>query len=492
MSRSDRLTIEVLGDSGAFSPAGKGIAYRIQAGEASFLVDCGAPVLSGLGPEALDRLDGVIITHAHDDHRRWLSDLLLHRTFTSEEQRRLRLLGSPEVLDACRHGLEPALSRTLSDDSGWVRDVPLQRFLKPIRLGPTPKYRCRHTGDDRWDVVNRDGNTVSRDRARVVLAEGVQRPRLLFRDPGTEAWVEPEAYYPFTDPVFYDPATPDDFTYRHDSGLSITPVKATAWHGPPTTSLLFEYGDETVFFSSDTVYDPDLWDRLTEPVSPTQDPDGKPWAQEHQLDGDINRFLERRWSRSRRDRARVMYESNHVMVHEVSAPNSPVHTDYAHLENRSGPLLLTHTPRTFTAVHPIAFPGKRYIVAEQTLWEQPQGSDTLYGLDAACFHKKHNRLYVGVADAEGSHRLVRTGSGRYSIQAGNGTSAPDQIGRSVTLYRDLEGRYFPRVSDDNDVVYAQRPDGKIERREFQSGSSKGTIVEDRRSSLGQPTLAGEL
>jgi len=485
MSGDDRIVIDVLGDSSTFSRAGKGIAYHLKAGGAEFLVDCGAPVISLLGEEALSRLDGVIVTHAHDDHRRWLSDLVLHQTFSAREDERVRLMASPEVLTACRHSLEPALSRTLSDDSSRVEDLPFERFVEPIRLGPAARFRTRHTGGRSWEVVDENDDPVAPSRARAMLAEGVQRPRLLYRDPESSAWVEPEAYYPFTDGTFYRPCDPQRHGYEHPSGLRVTPVKATAWHGPPTTSLLFEYGDQSVFFSSDTVYDPELWERLCRPRTPPEDPGEEPWAKRVCLHADINRFVERTWSDRRRERARSFYESDRVIVHDVAGADSPVHTHYRHLEDREGGLLLTHTPESFTARHPIAAPGKTYVVAENRLWERPHGSHDLYGLEADCFHKEKNRLYVGVEDPGGSEKLRRTRPGVFELGE-DADGGPHGTG-PLKLYRDLRGSYFPKLEEEN-ARYARRPDGSVERRIYGEATSEGRTVPDRRETLGQDTL----
>ncbi len=483
MSSDRHIEIDVLGDSSTTSRAGKGIAYHLRAGNARFLIDCGAPVLSLLDSNVLDELDGVIITHAHDDHRRWLSDLLLHRTFGSTKLDRLSLLASSAVLEACRHSLEPALSRTLSDDSTRVEDHPFERFVRPIRLGPAPRFRPRHTGGDAWDVVDREGDPVPLDRARAVLAEGVGRPRLLVRDPDREAWVDPEVFYPFTDRAFYTPPEVASYRHEHASGLTITPVKSTAWHGPPTTSLLFEYGDESVFFSSDTVHDPELWARLAEPLEPDAHPDEEPWRGQGCLRADINRFLERAWSKSRLDRARSLYEGDRVIVHDVAGSPSPVHTHYRHLEDHKQDLLLTHTPETFTARHPIAAPGKTYVVAEGRLWERPDDTDDLHALNAACFHKERHRLYVGVEDPSGSAALRRVKPGVYTVgRDSNG----ETVRGGLKLYRDLGGRYYPKLRDEN-AEYVRRPDGAVERRIYRRETSEGSIVRDRRPNLDQPT-----
>ena len=52
----------------------------------------------------------------------------------------------------------------------------------------------------------------------------------------------------------------------------------------------------------------------------------------------------------------------------------------------------------------------------------------------------------------------------------------------INLYRDIGGRYF-QAHLNNNTVYQERPDGKVELVEFSEGGSTGRIAEDCRERL---------
>ena len=72
---SDGITVKVLGDFGPFSNIGKTIGYQVIVGESSYLVDCGSPLFQQIGGQGLKKIKGLIITHCHDDHKRWFTNL---------------------------------------------------------------------------------------------------------------------------------------------------------------------------------------------------------------------------------------------------------------------------------------------------------------------------------------------------------------------------------------------------------------------------------
>lgn len=76
---NDGITVKILGDYGPFSRMGKSIGYQIVIGGASYLIDCGAPLFQQIGGHGLKEIRGLIITHCHDDHKRWFTDLALYR-----------------------------------------------------------------------------------------------------------------------------------------------------------------------------------------------------------------------------------------------------------------------------------------------------------------------------------------------------------------------------------------------------------------------------
>ena len=69
------IEVEVLGDSSLFSRDGKGVSYLVRAGSTSLLLECGANPFWKLGPEGVAGLSGVIVTHSHFDHHRYLEQM---------------------------------------------------------------------------------------------------------------------------------------------------------------------------------------------------------------------------------------------------------------------------------------------------------------------------------------------------------------------------------------------------------------------------------
>lgn len=236
------LKVSVIGDSGPFSQLGKSIGYLLEYGDCRFLVDCGAPIFQILGRDGLRTLDGVVATHAHADHQRWFTDLALYRKFNEPESDRLKLYGADRILEDYRWVSSGALEKTLSPDSRSIRSLNFEDYVDSQRIGPEPKYRCTLADNSNkshpWHVVNRDGDPVPRDRAKVVHPEGALIPRMLFRDPDKEIWVEPETFYPFDDERFYVQEKSFQTTLHED--LTVEPVQSTAWHGPPLLPSFFD------------------------------------------------------------------------------------------------------------------------------------------------------------------------------------------------------------------------------------------------------------
>jgi hypothetical protein len=488
VSQEDSLTVDIIGDSGPFSQLGKSIGYRLTAGDCQFLIDCGAPVFQLLGPDGLREMEGIVGTHAHEDHKRWFTDIALYQKFSMDAERKIDLFGSRAVLEDYRLASIAALERSLSPDSRRLVDFSYDNYIRSHCIAPEPKYRLERSslseeGDGKaWRVVDRDGNVLSPDRARVFVNESVHRPRMLFKDPEEEIWVEPESYYDLTDERFYDVNNWEP--HEHHNGLTIRPIKASAWHGPATTSLLFEYQGESLFLSSVTTNNPELWDELAEPTEPEKrigdlEPD------HYVIEDDPNNYLQQVWSERRLERAREPYESDYAMVHDVTGPWATVHTDYKHLEPHEGPLLLTHSPDVFTATHPLAHLRKTFVVEDNSFLEVAENGDQ-FPLQADCYHKEYSRYFVGFEEEEGDHYLVKKAPGQYDIrrkdefdQKNDGDA---QILKSIALYEEIGGEYFPYLEADNEE-YFTRDDGRVEHVTHEEDGSTGTVQEGVREQL---------
>lgn len=477
------LNLSVIGDSGPFSRLGKSIGYLLEYDDTRLLVDCGAPIFQILGREGLRTLDGVVATHAHADHQRWFTDLALYRKFNEPDGDRLKLYGSSSVLRDYRWVSSGALEKTLSPDSRSVRSMDFSDYVESIRIGPKPKYHCvlseNNDATDPWQVVNEEGEPLPADRAKVVKPEDSLIPRMLFRDPDEDLWVEPETFYDFSDERFYRQNESDSTNLSED--LTVEPVQSTAWHGPPTTSLLFDCPEGSLFLSSDTVYDPTIWEELTEstPNTPDEDPS---FRQRSYITGKIEEYVQQVWSDRRLQEARSRYNEDHVFFHDVSTDGSKVHTTYDNLDDFEGSLILTHSPDEFVTVHPMAHIGKSYVLRDGDLVEKTRRGEE-YPMEAACYIKEYSSYRVGFTDPDGDYYLVRKGPGNYQVrnEAPDPAEAVEDVTR-IAVYEDIGGAYFPLLEDDNEQ-YHVRPDDEVVRLVHGPDGSEGTVVSDSREAL---------
>jgi len=483
-SDAPSLTVDVIGDSGPFSEIGKSIGYRVKANDSQFLVDCGAPVFQLLGPRGLAELDGIIATHAHEDHKRWFTDIALHQKFTRESDEKTHLLGSKQVLKDYRRASLSALERTLSPDCRRIVHFSYDDYVETTQISPQPKYSLQRTpsGDKEsaWRVLDDEDNVVPKNQARVFVEEGKSQPRFLIKDPKHGRWVEPASYYGFDDGRFYQ--TESFSPYHHPCGLKITPIKATAWHGPPTTSLLFEFKGERIFFSTDTMYNPSLWNQLSEPVQANKTPEDH---DSYVLHEDINDYNEQTWSKERLQRANSFYDEDLIMIHDVSGPWAVVHTDYRYLEDLANPLLLTHSPDVFTSIHPITHLGKSFAIENNEIQELTEYGQR-FPLNADCYYKQFSDYYVGYNNSEGNHALVRKGPGQFKIKKYENSDLSEngvyQLISRIDLYEEIGGDYFPVIETENEK-YVRRPDGQVEKVHYGNQGSRGVVVDGLRKTL---------
>ncbi len=478
-----KLRIDIIGDSGPFSRYGLSISYRLRYGEAEYLIDCGAPIFEKAGWEGVGRLRGVVATHSHEDHRRWFTDIALFKKYLEGRGRKLRLLTTEPIHDEFRKNSRGALERTLTADSKQVVETAYEEFIDPVLIGPRARYHIvQHAaGPDAfaWRVVDGTGRVVPPTRAKVVVnhRERANRPRMLFRDPATGEWVEPESYYVFDDDTFYTPA-PHPYT-DGETGLSIRPFKAPVWHGPTTIGVEVRAGRDRVLFSSDTVRNPDLWRALAEEKREPRLPLARAaFERAHVVYGNINDFVERTWSLRRYEAAMRAYDGA-VVIHDVSNPGSVVHTDYRHIpRGQAAFLLLTHAPDRFISEFPLALSGKTFVLDGNRLDEEVGGRR--HRLTADVYVKDFDMPKVGFRDPKGPFKVVERDGILDLVPAGR--HAPGRTLMRVRLYADVLGRYLPLL-DKPRRHYSVRPDGTVERVTETARGSRGTVMKSLRERI---------
>ncbi len=271
---NEGIKVDFIGDSGPFSRTGKSIGYRITVGGAQYVLDLGGPLFTFLGPEGIGHVRGFFATHSHEDHRRWFTDVALFMFYAPHVHHRLRLITTETIHEEWEKNSKAALERTLSLDRKQVIEVPYEAFVEQMIIGPKALYciaQVRPRGAKEgwtWRVVDASGEPVSPRKAKVIIHPRANRPRMLFKDEVTNAWVEPETFYVFSDRRFYE-ANQNPYV-DEEAGLTVRALKGPCWHGPPTFAFEFRTANERLLFSSDTVYDLDLWRALCEEYHPPQ------------------------------------------------------------------------------------------------------------------------------------------------------------------------------------------------------------------------------
>jgi hypothetical protein len=272
-----------------------------------------------------------------------------------------------------------------------------------------------------------------------------------------------------------------------ETGLRFVAVKAPTWHGPPAIGVLIERGDERVAFSSDTVYDTDLWGRLAETRHDLPPEARTPAFEEaHVVEGDINDFIERMWSRERYDEALRAYEGA-VVIHDADFERSVVHTSHSKFTPDSDwkRLVLTHTPDGFASHYPMTYTGKRYLLQGGDIYEEVDGRAMPLDADLH-FKTADGSLIVGYRNDSGEGRLWETDRG-LAVETGHDrppASDARYVGR-YELYFDLEGCYFPAGPVlEGRGAYRKRSDGRAELVIEAPEGSSGRIVESLRGRRG--------
>ena len=184
---SEGINVWVLGDYGPFSAMGKSIGYQVSIGDSSFLVDCGSPLFQQIGGHGLKAIKGLIITHCHDDHKRWFTDLSLLNRYATDIQHKLPVFTSEAINEGLLVSSGPALNSSLSGDSKVIVDLSYNDYIDFHTLGPRAKYRIvrkdSSEGRSQMTVVDAHGAAVDPVRAKIIISAKNGAARLLFKDP---------------------------------------------------------------------------------------------------------------------------------------------------------------------------------------------------------------------------------------------------------------------------------------------------------------------
>ena len=470
------IEVWILGDFGPFSRTGKSIGYQVKIAGRKFLVDCGAPLFDIIGWDEISDIDGLIITHCHDDHKRWFTDIALYYYYAPHVNKKLTLITADEIEEELVKSSKPAIDRSLSLDSERMVDIAFEDYVEYRPMGPKTLYNITSRNLDgtrgKLRIVGPDGETIGPDRSKIVLSKRGGRARVLFKDPELKEWIEPETFYSYSSDVFYG----SDKRYLEGDGYIIESHKAPVWHGIPGTALKFKTKNDSLLFTSDTVHDLELWERLAgqkheQKLGGMSRDD---FERSEIIYGDINDFVERIWGPQRLEAAKAVFKDTAVFQ-DISLRGSVVHTDYVRIDHTvldQERTILTHSPDSITTEWPLCFSEKTYRVIGDK-FNEVVGTAS-YPVKGDLYHKHEGKLFVG----------RREDKGRYSVYDNEGVLSVDMNGKKpagkfkfkVDLYQDINGEFFP-VADGAGTEYRVRNDGKVELVEYTDQGSKGKVVE---------------
>lgn len=477
---SQDIIFDVIGNTSPFSLMGESSGYMISINGYSYLLECGSPIFPFLGFKGIGKIKGIFVSHSHEDHKRWFTDIVLFTFYNPLFKHRVKLISSETILDEFAKNSKGALERSLSYDSKSVVDTPYEKMVEEVPVGPIGKYFIDLISTDdgtfRYEIKDRQGNNVEPEKAKIVINPTVTRPRLLYKDDESGEWVEPESYYPFSSSIFYGE---DQNIYRdEETGLTVKAIKSSVWHGVPTIAFKFMTKKNSLLFSSDTVYKPSLWKELYEEYRPQkfESISREDFEKSSIIYGNINDFIERRWSRERYEVAMSAYKGS-VVIHDVARKNSIVHTDYPDIGNAPiDNLFFTHNPDNLTARRPILTSGKRLVLRDKNVYES--ANKKLYPFDADVYIHHFSCDLVGYKSKKGAYKIIEKDELLGVVEAG---SREKGLMR-VDLFQDIEGEYFP-IMKDSDKYYSVRHDGKVEEVTIHESSSIGRVVENTRGRI---------
>lgn len=473
------IIFKILGDYGPFSREGKSIGYRVDVGESSYLIDCGAPLFKQIGGHGLKEIKGLVITHCHDDHKRWFTDLALFHRYSPDFSHKLTLYTTEAVNDELKRSSAPALNNSLSLCRKKVVDIAYEDYVDFQIIGPYARYKIvsRDEGNGKTClcITDRNGNAMGPEIAKIVISRKTGRLRMLFKDPEYGEWVEPESFYPFSSDVFYE----EEKNIHHSGdGCAIEAIKAPVWHGIPGTGIKMKTDKETLAFSSDTVNDKELWKELC--TEKRKQDFGNLSKDEFEsasvIYGDINDYVERVWSEERYERAVDAFDDA-IVVHDMSMNNSIVHTDYEKLGNtflKRDKTILVHSPDRTTSEWILSQAGKTFVIKGNEFFEKV--GDRLYPMTADIYHKEAGRYYVGYKNEKGKYTVYeKEGILRLSNEYNfNGTPFCN-----IDLYEDVAGKYYEKLEGE-DSVYLKRKNEQVELVKYTEDGSSGRILRDHK------------
>lgn len=478
----DGINVKILGDFGPFSRMGKSIGYLLEIGQFRYLLDCGAPLFQQIGGHGLKQINGLIITHCHDDHKRWFSDLALFNMYAPDIPNKAFLITAEDVHSDLIKSSMPALEKSLSKDSKNIIDISYEDYIEYQIIGPRARYRIVSIDEGKGKtglyITDREGNILEPDRAKIFISSKTGRPRMLFRDPDYKEWIEPESFYSFSSNTFYEE---NMNVFKNPEGFTIEAIKAPVWHGVTGIGIKIKTDTETVIFSSDTAHDIELWKQLYTEKRPRRiNMTEKEFESVSVIYGDINDYIERIWSEERFNEA-INTFNEVIVIHDISVKNSIVHTDYEKLNRttlKKEMVLLTHSPDKITSEWALCKAEKKFKIRGSKFYEVV--GDKLYEMNADIYHKEGGKYYVGYKNEKGKYTVYeKDGLLRFNSEDGSDPGTPLY---KVDLYEDLSGRYFPKV-ENNNAVYIERSEGKVELIEFNDTGSTGKIVENLRDKI---------
>ncbi|MBP7654601.1 hypothetical protein KA977_14355 [Candidatus Dependentiae bacterium] len=433
--------IRILGDSGPFSITGRSISYLVECGNSSYLIDCGAPVFQLLPFNKICDLKGIIVTHSHDDHKRWFTDTVLFRKYVTPTKPKIKLVTIESLQNEFRNSSKYALEKTLSFDSRKVIEVPYTDFYEPVRIGPVSKYSIKEfiiDGKLEYRVVDESGEIVSPEKSKVIIHPVTGSKNILFYAENYKSWVNPEIFYSFEDTGFY---AENKFYEDSDSGIKIFAVNSPAWHGIVSTAYIIEHNGIKVYFSGDTVYNVDLWKELTnKKIIPKYNINDKEYIKSYVLTGDINDFIEISWSKERYESALKIYSDSNFILHDSAGMKSVVHTDFSDCSTfDKSKTLLTHSPDRYASKIPLTFSDKEYILKSEKLYEITK--DGLFELNADIFYKNNNRYFAGYKNESGKFGLLIK-NGILELKPVSELSENEKCVEIYELFEDIKGGYY--------------------------------------------------
>ncbi len=438
---NDCFKIKVIGDSGPFSKTGRSICYLIEVGESSYLVDIGSPVFQLLSFPQLNAINGIAITHPHDDHKRWYSDFLLYRKYVTPNQPKMKLLTGWLLINDIKRSSRAALEKTLSFDSEKVVECAYENFVDQRPISPQPKYTVKKIYQNNtleFRVKNEDGKILTPDKAKVIIHPVTGSRSILFFDEEYRQWINPETFYSFSDTTYYNEIIP---FIDEKSGLKISAVNAATWHGINAVSFIFEYDNTKIYFSGDTVYNSKLWLKFMESeLTPKTDLTTPQFINAYSIIDDINNYIQRTWSQRRFKEAMSIYSDMDIIIHDSAAINSIVHTDFSSCaELEKNKTLLTHCPDKYISPIPITFNDKQYVVSDKKIYELCESKQ--YSLNADYYIKMNNHFYAGFKKSSGKYGVVYKNNIADIIEINDENKNNSDID-IIELVEDIAGNYY--------------------------------------------------